>query len=907
MSRLPDHSRFTVPAEKFWAKLHPRKDPTEWHPLIAHSADVAAVMERLLRPDSVIARRLAATLGLDTLAPRQRAQMVFWAALHDIGKTSHGFQSKAGRLPEDRRWKNLDRGHVQVLLQSTGYPPLRDLLRTELLPHLGNDSREASDILRAIISHHGRPYAPSGSDRQYALWKPDSASDRDPLGEMRRILAHALTWSGLPTAEGDPLPPGSPAFTHLFAGALTLADWIGSTRGAFPLTPGADTQPERYWTEEAQPRAADACARIGVVPRTVAVNLTGLPLLAQLFPDVFGGAPQGELRGNTPTDLQLHVGTMPPPEPGTRLLIESETGSGKTEAALALYARLRAAGLAGGLMFALPTRATASAMYERVRAALAGIYPDGERPTVALAVGGQQPRAESNEPLVRQQPDTYPDEAELESWASSHNKKFLAAEIVVGTVDQVLLGGLPVKHAHLRLAALSRHLLVVDELHSYDRYMAEVLRRVLELHTAAGGISLFMSATLSDAARTQFARDSGSAPGDAQMYSWEAAYRAVPYPALATLAPGAERWTFYALASQGTPKTVEWRVTEREDARAQAITAARAGARVLVLCNTVRRARDEVRALRDAGHTALLWQPPGADPDHTPPYHSRYTLPDRLALDAAVTERFGKTAATTGGGTILVATQVAEQSLDVDFDLLVTDLAPVDVLLQRIGRLHRHPARDAYRPDGYRAPRVLVIGPEGGSFASHLEQKAIDLGWGEQRPYRHFADGELTLRAIAANPRITIPADNRRLVEAVYHADAREPLWADPAWDRKMLDTVSAERNLGWMGEQAALDFGATYTANASAFNAAQEQKIRTRIGDETVRIELPEPLNCWYSQPAERVLHADLPAWALPPRSDDEAELPSPIWVPEGDVSAFRLGARLYRYGAAGWEWRHG
>jgi CRISPR-associated endonuclease/helicase Cas3 len=898
-------SPFSVPPHRFWAKLHPRKDPTEWHPLIAHSADVAAVMERLLRPDSILARRLAAALGVDTLTPRQRAQMVFWAALHDIGKTSHGFQSKAGRVPEDRRWKNLDRGHVQVFLQSTGYPPLRDLLRTELLPQLGHDSRETSDLLRTIISHHGRPFAPGGRDSQHALWKPDSTSGRDPLAEVRRILSYAFTWSGLKAAEGDPLPPTSPTFTHVFAGALTLADWIGSTRGAFPLTPWADPEPDRYWTEEAQPCAADACARIGVVPRTVAMDLTGLPLLAQLFPDVFGGTSRSEPSGNTPTDLQLHVGTMPLPEPGTRLLIESETGSGKTEAALALYARLRAAGLAGGLMFALPTRATASAMYQRVGAALAGIYPDGERPTVALAVGGQQPRAESNEPLVGQQPDTYPDEPELESWASSHNKKFLAAEIVVGTVDQVLLGGLPVKHAHLRLAALSRHLLVVDELHSYDRYMAEVLRRVLELHIAAGGISVFMSATLSDAARTQFARSSDSAPGDAQMHSWEEAYRAVPYPALVTLAPGAERWTFYALASWGAPKSVEWRVTEPEDARAQAITAARAGARVLVLCNTVRRARDEVRALRDAGRTALLWQPPSANPDHTPPYHSRYTLPDRLALDAAVTARFGKNAAAEPGGVILVATQVAEQSLDVDFDLLVTDLAPVDVLLQRIGRLHRHRARDEHRPPGYRSSRALVISPEGGSFAPHLQQDAIDLGWGKKRPYRHFADGELTLRAIANNPTIAIPADNRRLVEAVYHADAREPLWADPAWDRKMLDTASAERNLAWMGQQAALDFGVTYTANAPAFTAAQEQKVRTRLGDETIRVELDGEVHCWYSTPEPPVRSVDLPLWMLPRDSDGQIVAEEPAILPEEDgQTRFRLKDRVYQYASDGWQW---
>lgn len=901
-------SSFPAPSGSFWAKLHPRENPTRWHPLIAHSADVAAVMERLLVSGSVLAQRLAATSGSRGVLPELRARLVFLATLHDIGKTSHGFQSQAVAVRRSR-YPAGQRGHVQVLLNSIdAYTPLGKLLDGEVLPVVSIDLDGAAwELFLATIGHHGRPWMPRSDRRLRHLWTTCD-SGRDPLAEIRRLIEHARRWSGVDEWPNGGFATVTPAFTHLYAGALTLADWIGSTRTAFDFAPWADDRPDEYWPL-AQERAADACARIGLVPwtRPVAVDLVGLPLLEQLFPTTFRPAGASEASGNTPTDLQRRVATMPPPQPGTRLLIESETGSGKTEAALALYARLRAAGLVGGLMFALPTRATASAMFERVQQALAGIYPEGDPPTVALAVGGQQPRAESSEPLVGETPLTYPDEPELERWASSSSKKFLAAEVVVGTVDQVLLAGLPVKHAHLRLAALSRHLLVVDELHSYDRYMTGVLRRVLELHGGAGGISLFMSATLSDTARTHFAR-AGAAGRDAQSYSLEEAHRDVPYPALGTLVPGTSRWEFEELESQGRPKGVAWSAVTEAEALLEAAAAARAGARVLVLCNTVRRARAAVQALREAGHAELLWRPPGAARiEHTPPYHARYTLPDRLALDAAVGKRFGKPAAAVAGGVILVATQVAEQSLDVDFDLLVTDLAPVDVLLQRIGRLHRHRARDAHRPDGYRAARALVISPEGGSFAPHLQHRALDLGWGEKRPYRHFSDGELTLRAMADRPRISIPADNRRLVESVYHADARELLWADPAWDRKMLDRTGAELNLTWAGEEAALDFAATYTAVTRAFDAARERNVRTRLGDETVRIKLDGDVRCWYSDPREPVRSADLAVWMLPADADNtQLEMAVPTEV-DATGTRFRFGRRTFHYAPDGWRWEDG
>jgi CRISPR-associated endonuclease/helicase Cas3 len=881
-------SSFPVPVGRFWAKLHPRENPQEWHPLIAHSADVAAVLEQLLLPNSTIGQRLAGALEQEELTPAQRARLIFLAVLHDMGKTGHGFQTKARPQGERGRYLPWQRGHVQTLLHSTDYAPLKALIGRELLPAVDKDLRTVQDLFFAAIAHHGRPWQPKTDNRNDVLWKPDS-SRRDPLAEMRRLIAHGRRWSGLDNAPAEELPRLPPRFTHLFAGALTLADWIGSTVSAFPFAPQADSNPDSYWSV-AREQAADACARIGLVPRTTAVSLAGMPLLETLFPDTF------RKQKNQPTDLQKYISEMLLPEPGTRLLIESETGSGKTEAALTLYARLRAAGLVSGLMFALPTRATASAMYDRVKEALEGMYGSESRPTAALAVGGRQPRTESSEELVAEQPQTWPDpgDRELANWASSSNKKFFAAEIVVGTLDQVLLGGLPVKHAHLRLAALSRHLLVVDELHSYDRYMAEVLTRVLELHTGAGGVALFMSATLSDAERQRY----GGGPEHTRHEAEQ-----LPYPTVSVCQRPGAGWRDMPLAPHGRPKTVHWETTAEDDALHEAIVAAQEGARVCILCNTVNRARANVTLLRDAAHDALLWRPDGSD--KTPPYHSRYTQPDRLKLDEEVRKRFGKAAATTVGGTILVSTQVVEQSLDVDFDLLITDLCPVDVLLQRIGRLHRHRKRDPHRPDRYRQPRVLVIAPEEGSFTPHLKRRALDLGWGQDRPYPNYADGELTLHVIYHYPSIEIPRDNRTLVEAVYHCEVRDPLWNDAAWSDYLVKATGDELKKQSHGRSMALDFRITYAESALAFDNAQEQRIRTRLGDETVRIELPGEVRPWYAGCEEAVQNVDLPVWALPKGEGDQPGVDNLQWDPEPDGTArFRLADHTYRYSPDGWEW---
>jgi CRISPR-associated endonuclease/helicase Cas3 len=656
------------------------------------------------------------------------------------------------------------------------------------------------------------------------------------------------------------------------------------------MQPAADDSPDLYWNVACE-RADQACRKIGLLAEPLSFQATGSPLLARLFPAIFPHFP--------PSPLQRAASTMPLPAPGRRILIESETGSGKTEASLTLYARLRAEGLVGGLFFALPTRATAAAISDRVAHFLGCAYADVGAPTSALAVGGQAQRTEGfGFPGV--DPDLYPDadDRELRAWASSSSKKYLTAEIVVGTLDQLLLGGLPVRHAHLRLAAATRHLLVVDELHSYDRYMGEILSRVLDLHSCAGGVSVLMSATLSEKERLRYALVDEPPRSSTARTASEA-----EYPMLAEAVPhGADPWRAHELASEPSRfgKELRWSMIDESDLVGIAASAAVDGARVCVLRNTVTGARTSLDALAaDSVAGDHLWHPyPARGPDR-PAYHSRYTRADRAALDAAVLRDFGRTGA--ASGTILVATQVVEQSLDVDFDLMISDLPPVDALLQRVGRLHRHPER--VRPLGHVDAQTYVIGPADATFTEWLNQKKErgENGWGTV--YEDLVDLELTVGVIRDHPEIKIPEQNRLLIELVYHPEHRDRL-ADSSsrWEEYARRANSRALGQEINARQVALEFTTeTYTTSVGRFEEAQEQRIRTRLGDDQVRIELPRPVPGHYGDGL--AYFVELPI-RIVSRVDDDSPTTLVCTAIEAKPAHYLLGETVIWYDAQGWHW---
>ena len=818
-----------VPPGAFWAKT----SEAGWHPLAAHLMDVAAVMRVLFAPTATLAARaryIAQDAGVAPLPVLELA--TYLGLIHDVGKAHHGFQERRQGTGEVVRSSHVQRligdlRHARALGESASSITR---LRTELLKPLrpselpANAGEEvAFGLLSLCLAHHGRPWSAPRQPTPPA-WRGDWLANalRDPIEYALHLVFRAQMISRLDGLPRELLP----AESQLFAGALTLADWLGSSEEIFAFAPLMESDPDAYWLTQCE-RAKNELIRTGT-SRPLAAASAARMHWPMIFPRL----------ASTATVLQDHIMRTPLPEPGDVVVIESDTGSGKTEAALALYARLRAAGRVDGLFFALPTRATASAMETRVRA-FAEVWCPEAAHNIVLAAGGARALTSLDEELLVD--DDARESRYIAQWASRSLTKAFAGELVVGTIDQALLASLPVKHAHLRLAALSRLLIVVDELHAYDAYMLALLIRVTEYMRACGGVVVAMSATLATEVTHELAGVPTSPDRDSAM--------ARPFPCVSS-GSKSRKFRDHRIESP-KEREREYDVLEirADDCTTRAIAAARMGARVLILRNTVAAALETVEALA-ASVPNHVWHPDSFGPA---PYHGRYTRDDRRVLDAAVRRDFGF--GSTVSGTILVATQVAEQSLDVDFDLLITDLCPIDVLLQRLGRVHRH---SRPRISGFDRACALVIQPDR-EFSEILES-VLPKTWartGLGTVYGDLAVLALTQQLIRRMPQLAVPQRNRAMIESVYHRESRDALvGSDARWDRLM------NRHEGLMMGQRAIAnrwklplLTSAYSGEAMTelfrLSVDEELRHRSRLGDDKIRLEFDTPVPNHFSQEA--------------------------------------------------------
>jgi CRISPR-associated endonuclease/helicase Cas3 len=697
------------------------------HPLVAHALDVAAAA--ILLPQ----RR---GLGL------QGRTIGFLVALHDIGKFSRPFQWQA-----DAHWPTAALGSRPVTMRSgpkhdsLGYALLNGALSVLLDPlfpprehgRRGWTNADRKVLFRSLAGHHGRPP------------KEDDTVD---VGVFCAACDHAakdFIRAAFDVFRPEPLAlPQTERQVHALgwqlAGLTTLADWIGSRQTWFPYERLERVQdPAEYFWDRALPRAAAAIAAAGLSEAQPA-RFTGMRRLFDL--------PQA-------TPVQRWADTVPLPTDGPILaVIEDLTGSGKTEAAMVLAHRLIAAGRAGGLFFALPTMATANAMFGRLSDAYRRLFAADAHPSLALAHGRAllDPRfiaaipaeADPFDTPRDEDPADEPAEAHCAAWLAQDGRRALLAQVGVGTIDQALLAVLPVRHAALRLQGLAGKILIIDEAHAFDAYMQREMLALLEFHAALGGSAVLLSATLPKALRERLvaAFRKGLLGREPKQALTEMAYP------LATLATAADVTETPCDPRAGLPRRVA--VTRLPDAAAamqHILAAAQAGAAVAWVRNTVDAAIAGAEALRAQGCEPLL-------------FHARFAMADRVEIERAVLRRFGRDG--TGRAGVVVATQVIEQSLDLDFDLLVTDLAPADLLIQRAGRLWRH--ERGTRPVA--GPELLIVSPE------PTPDPPADWIRGPQpgtaAVYRDPALLWRSARAVFARGAIVTPDDMRPLIEEAF-------------------------------------------------------------------------------------------------------------------------------------------
>lgn len=861
----------------FWGKLDQDEAGRvlEWNPVEAHCADVAASCEALLR-DTLLGARFAHLIGRSALHPALLARLVVLAALHDLGKYAISFQN---RPYPDRQPQG---GHVEPIVKalSANLPVTHAI--AEILGPLDVFGEATFSYLAASISHHGRPekIGEHGSSVGFDARVFEPARGLDPLAGMKRLFELTRRWCPEAFTVGPPEAelPDSAEAQHFFAGIVMLADWLGSDKRVFAFVDELDEDP--------MPRARRRAQEL-VRERYLAVD----PLRATCRTDfdVFGSVD----RPFHPRPAQAVVDSLPLPAAGAASLtvLEAETGSGKTEAAIHRFAQLFQAGAVDGLYFALPTRTSATQIHERVFRAVQSTFssrPKEERPPVVLAVPGYL-RVDDDEgtPLPKFE-FLWPDlgKNRHRTWAAENTKRFLAGAIVVGTIDQVLLSTLVVSHAHLRATALSRLLLVVDEVHASDAYMTALLDEVLDYHFACGGHAFLMSATLGTTPqRSFFGR---LARKRASVLSLEDAI-ATPYPAVHH-AEGTRPPSTFPAITPGNPKQclVELSdvIDEPETIAARALEAARLGAKVLVLRNTVVDAVATQRALEAQlapADESSLFRVEGVATLH----HSRFVDGDRRKLDEAVEACLGKDAPR-GAGSIVIATQTVQQSLDLDADLLITDLCPMDVLLQRIGRLHRHTRPAGARPEPFRHARCVVLDP--GPLEDLLDERGEVKGsHGFGKVYEDLRILEATRALLIERPTLAIPEDNRMLVERTTHPDALAAVVARCA-PPMQLHARSADAG-AMVKKSLAKGHGVDRRRELGEYGFPDREttgRISTRLGEEDRLLQLESPFdspfgsrvfrvkiphwlaNGWPAEPTGHVMSTDAQTTVLEARGDD-------------------------------------
>lgn len=789
------------------------------HHLAHHCADVAACFQILARLPAF--RKRLDRAAMTALTDQQLERLAAVVFLHDAGKLHPGFQARGWPLES---WGVRPRGHVreglEIFLATDGTKnlPIAYDLQIEALDAWG----VGGSLLRSIISHHGRPVerqVANLSDVQHC-WR--DTGPYDPARAAKELGALMPLWFPEAFEPGGPsLPYNNGPFEHLVCGLTSLADWLGSATQWFAHA----TDLDRNYIVTARSRAEDACKTAGVDPacqraaRSAPVTFQGLTGFAK--PN-----PQQSLVGKVDLDAQI-------------VILEAETGSGKTEAALWHYMRLFETSRVDGLYFAVPTRAAAVQLHKRVVTAAQRLFGSAS-PQPVLAVPGYIKAGEIEGTALPHWRVLWDDIDKAEAltlgarWAAEHSKRYLAAQIAVGTVDQAMLGALTVKHAHLRASSLSRNLLVIDEVHASDAYMTSVQKALLEGHVAVGGYAMLMSATLGSTARASWLNH--------PVPDFETA-STVPYPAVWTSNTATPR-SPDVMAKVQKRVAMELKASMAAETAAEcALRAARKGARVLVIRNTVDRAIATLAALEAVCRSEdaqLLFRVGEIATLH----HSRFAPGDRKRLDEAVEAALTTDKGRIPEGRIVIGTQTLEQSLDIDADLLITDLCPIDVLLQRMGRLHRHRLA---RPVAFEEPRCIVMVPEQGLAPLLAPDFENGLGaWrsssGLQGIYRDLSVLELTRLLVESHPLWTIPEMNRFLVESALHPERIDALHAElgPRWASYRDDVVGSE--LGDRLAASGVVVDRTQPFGMCSFPTAAEERIRTRLGDDNMRVSFAEP-----------------------------------------------------------------
>jgi len=722
------------------------------------AADTAALLWDEWLPSST---RAAISATLPQGEADGRLLYRWLAGIHDVGKASPAFAVQVSVLAHRMREAGLTMPDQLPDRTTAPHATVGHYLLCNWLIARGWAPDTANTFAVVVGGHHGSP--PTSDQLAPLEHRADLVGDGLWTTVQQELLDRAAARmdiaDGLARWRELCLPVTVQA---LLTAAVIVADWLASNTELFPYEHCVDQQA----------RVANAWQLLQLPPPWQPDGADPLPHFAQRF---------GLAAGTVPRPLQVEAVRLAHEltDPGL-LIIEAPMGEGKTEAALLAAEVLASRTGAGGVFVALPTQATSNAMFRRVSQwlrALPGVT--GTEHAVTLAHG----RAHLDEQfqLLRRagrfrdvgrddQGNGYRTRHDLiaHTWLTGRKKGTLASS-VIGTIDQVLLGSLKVRHNMLRHLAFAGKVVLLDEVHAYDVFMNVFLLRTVEWLGAYRVPTILLSATLPAHRRAELVT--------AYRRGWNAvaagSIRPVElpdadYPVLIGVSGSAPVVVRHVAAAPRRTPVLLHRLDDELPVLADLLRERLAeGGCAAVIRNTVGRVQQAARYLAEALPEAEVTV-----------LHSRYLSPDRSRIEKQLVQRFGPagSADRRGRPQIVVASQVIEQSLDLDFDLMVTDLAPADLVLQRIGRLHRHQrgAAQSERAPELRAARCLITGTDW----SQTPPRPVRGSRAVYESYPLYAALATLAPFLDGDRPLVLPEDISPTVQAAYH----EPVVVPADW-----------------------------------------------------------------------------------------------------------------------------
>ncbi len=651
------------------------------------------------------------------------------AALHDLGKISPGFQQKCKAWLEKNNLLTLARNGVWDTAMEKDHGKVSHAVIQAFLIEVGVDLKTSKYVSTVLGAHHGRLTPPN--DRGYRPQKAISETYSSIDWDVERTTNAQMIWDSFSKdSTSFQLSGNSPSLWWL-AGLTSVADWIGSDERFF--SPSSTKEPINSTALAFQ--ALDA------------IGFRKIDLVCDLsFNDLFHDLQKPESNW-IPNEMQEKtVATVK--GPGV-YVIEAPMGTGKTEAALWAAYHLLVSGKSSGIYFALPTQATSNRIHLRMNDFLRRISPDTPASRLIHANSWlREPDCGIHPASTEKQESASADARAGRDWFASA-KRALIAPFGVGTIDQALLGIVAAKHFFVRHFALAGKVVILDEVHSYDLYTGTLIDKLITTLEGLGCTVIVLSATLTGKRRGQIIAYPENTEKEIER----------SYPLITGRHEGHPVKPVAASPPDSRPVRVDF--VSSADATAEAVIVARKGGAVLCIFNTVETAQKQhhqlIKMVQNEFPIGLL--------------HSRFPFWRREQLEAEWMERFGKNGASRRGA-ILVSTQVVEQSVDLDADLLISELAPTDMLLQRLGRLWRHKRK--WRPND--VARLCII-KEGNTLEELQTMEPDEIVKALGRKGRVY-DPYVLMRSLSVwmgCEEINIPAQIRTLIESTYAEMEDEP------------------------------------------------------------------------------------------------------------------------------------